>query len=63
MTTATATPEASATVRFDPPAARFRAKGKRLRFVRNGETLDFRVVAVSFPDEWGYSTLTLEPWS
>jgi hypothetical protein len=55
--------EASATMRFDPPSARFRVKGKRLRVERWGETLDFRVVAVSYPDEWGVCTLELEPWS
>ena len=49
------------TIVADPPAARLRFKRQRLRYTRDGETWDYRVVSVSMPDDWGRCTLAVEP--
>lgn len=44
-----------------PPAERLRLKGQRMRYARDGQAWDYRVVKVSMPDEWGRCVLTVEP--
>jgi hypothetical protein len=50
------------TIDVEPPAARLRFKGRRMRYTDwKGKTWDYQVTAVSMPDNLGRCTLTVEP--